>query len=431
MASPLSQVYARSMQLGMAALVQIDRRFGNLILDDSESPHPLIRRLRERGNVLRSYMINGWIVLAHEDVRALLQDRRVSSRVFDSGLIQRVLRAATAGEAVPLLDHPSLINIDAPDHTRLRRLSAKGFTNRYVQSLAPDIEQIVTELLDPLANQAEFDALDTLARPLPAIVIAEMLGVPREERHRFEASSAKLVRYTEVLAPEALAEAAAGDREMRAYLSALAEAKRTTPTSDLLSTLVAAEEDEEALDIDELLSLCTLLLVAGHETTTRLLGSCLYLLLQHPEQLAAVRADRSLIPAALEEALRLEPPVLAVSRLVGESFEYKGTQFKKGQMLLLSIAAANRDPALLDAPDAFDIHRKQIPHTSFGHGVHLCLGMPLARLETEIAMNALLDRYPTMEAVTQDHDWEDSPFFRGLRALPIRVDQAATACTPG
>ena len=253
-------------------------------------------------------MINGWIVLAHEDVRALLQDRRVSSRVFDSGLIQRVLRAATAGEAVPLLDHPSLINIDAPDHTRLRRLSAKGFTNRYVQSLAPDIEQIVTELLDPLANQAEFDALDALARPLPAIVIAEMLGVPREERHRFEAWSAKLVRYTEVLAPEALAEAAAGDREMRAYLSALAEAKRTTPTSDLLSNLVAAEEDEEALDIDELLSLCTLLLVAGHETTTRLLGSCLHLLLQHPEQLAAVRADRSLVPAALEEALRLEPP---------------------------------------------------------------------------------------------------------------------------
>ena len=372
-------------------------------------------------------MINGWIVLAHEDVRALLQDRRVSSRVFDSGLIQRVLRAATAGEAVPLLDHPSLINIDAPDHTRLRRLSAKGFTNRYVQSLAPDIEQIVTELLDPLANQAEFDALDALARPLPAIVIAEMLGVPREERHRFEAWSAKLVRYTEVLAPEALAEAAAGDREMRAYLSALAEAKRTTPTSDLLSNLVAAEEDEEVLDIDELLSLCTLLLVPGHETTTRLLGSCLHLLLQHSEQLAAVRADRSLVPAALEEALRLEPPVLAVSR--GESFEYKGTRFKKGQMLL-SIAAANRDPALLDAPDAFDIHRTQIPHTSFGHGVHLCLGMPLARLETEIAMNALLDRYPTMEAVTQDHDWEDSPFFRGLRALPIRVDQAATACTP-
>ena len=218
---------------------------------------------------------------------------------------------------------------------------------------------------------------------------------------------------------------------MRAYLSALAEAKRKTPTSDLLSNLVAAEEDEEVLDIDELLSLCTLLLVAGHETTTRLLGSCLHLLLQHPEQLAAVRADRSLVPAALEEALRLEPPVLAVSRLVGESFEYKGTQFKKGQMLLLSIAAANRDPALLDAPDAFDIHRKQIPHTSFGHGVHLCLGMPLARLETEIAMNALLDRYPTMEAVTQDHDWEDSPFFQGLRALPIRVDQAATACTPG
>jgi pikromycin synthase len=206
---------------------------------------------------------------------------------------------------------------------------------------------------------------------------------------------------------------------MRVYLQELVDLKRTHLGQDLISALIEAEEDGDKLDIEELLSLCTILLVAGHETTTRLISSCLWLLLQHPEQLAEVRSDRSLLKNAIEEALRLEPPVLALSRLVPETFDYKGHRFKKGQLVLLSIAGAHRDPNVTPNPDAFSIHREAFEHLSFGHGIHLCLGMPLARLEAEAALNQLLDRYPKLTLPEQDLVWSDSPFFRGLEQLTV------------
>ena len=271
MASAVSNVYSSLMQAGMATLAWMDRRFGTPVVDAQDaSPHPHIARLRERGDVLRSYMLNGWIVLAHADVKALLQDRRLSSEVFRSPLLRRVIRSAARGESVPLIDYPSLVNIDAPDHTRLRRLSAKSFTNRFVQYLEPKIRRIVGELLDQVSNQDEFDVVEALAGPLPAIVIAEMLGVPTEERHLFEEWSAQLIRYTEILNADAIAEAADGDRAMRSYLQALVERKRAQPADDLVSSLIAAEADGDALDIDELLSLCTLLLCCSAHALWRL-----------------------------------------------------------------------------------------------------------------------------------------------------------------
>ena len=242
-----------------------------------------------------------------------------------------------------------------------------------------------------------------------------------DERHLFETWSAELVGYTELLDPEALAGAVRGDHAMRAYLAALVERKRAAPADDLVSRLIAAEADDDALTADELLSLCTLLLVAGHETTTRLIGSCVHLLLEHPEQLAAVRADRSLVPAALEEALRLEPPVMALSRIVAEPFDYGGVRFRAGQIVLLSIAAANRDPAVHEDAERFDVGRRRGDHVSFGHGLHLCLGMPLARLEAAVALNALLDRYPTLQAAAAPRDWGTSAFFRGPSTLELSV----------
>ena len=411
------------MQAGMRTMVMMDRIWGNPIILPSggASPHPMIARLRQKGNILRTYTINGWCVVSHEDVKALLRDTRLSSEVFRSTLIQVVIRSAAQGLITPIIDYPNIVNLDAPDHTRLRKLVARSFTSRFVQSLTPKISALVSELLDNAEGTAEIEVMDSLAKPLPAIVIAEMLGVPTEERHYFEQWSAALIKYTEILNADAIHEAVLGDLAMRTYLQDLVEAKRTSPGQDLISALIEAEEDGDKLDIEELLSLCTILLVAGHETTTRLIGSCLCLLLQHPDQLAEVRSDRSLLKNAIEEALRLEPPLLSLTRLVPETFEYKGHVFKKGQLILLSIAGANRDPKVTPSPDAFNIHREAFEHVSFGHGIHLCLGMPLARLEAEVALNQLLDRFPYLTLPEQDLVWSDSPFFRGLERLTVRV----------
>ena len=407
----------------MQTMLMMDRIWGNPIVDDSDetSPHPLIARLRAKGDILRTYMINGWCVVSHEDVKALLRDKRLSSEVFDSGLIRRVIRSAAQGLVTPIIDYPNIINLDAPDHTRLRKLAAQNFTSRFVQSLTPKIDALVSELLDEVAGADEFEVLDCLAKPLPAIVIAEMLGVPSNERHYFEEWSAALIKYTEMMNTEAIHEAVLGDLAIRNYLQDLVEVKRVSPGQDLISALIEAEEDGDKLNIEELLSLCTVLLVAGHETTTRLISSCLWLLLQHPEQLAEVRSNRSLLKNALEEALRLEPPVLSLSRLVSENFEYKGHDFKKGQLILLSIAGANRDPKVTSSPEVFNIHREAIEHVSFGHGVHHCLGMPLARLEAEAALNQLLDRFPELTLPKQELLWSDSPFFRGPEQLNVRT----------
>ncbi len=417
----------------------MDRHVGNSIVDISgeTSPHEVIAGLRSRGNILRSYMINGWCVIGHEDVKTLIRDPRVSAEVFESKLLQRGVKASARGNVVPLIDLPSMLNLDAPDHTRLRKLVSRSFTNRFVQSLSPKIESIVTSLLDDIPDHTHFDFMDALAKPLPAIVIAEMLGVPAEERHLFESWSADLVGYTEIFSPDVVYAAVQGDLAMRDYLQKLVDHKRSQPGQDLISALIEAEieaeTEGEALNMDELLSTCTLLLVAGHETTTRLLGNCLTRLLQNPEQLQAVNQDSNLLSGAIEESLRLDPPVLALSRLVRESFEYKGAQFKKGQVLMLSIAGANRDPAVVDDPDQFCVERERFKHISFGHGIHQCLGMPLARLEARIALQQLFERFPN-PTIAQEITWESSPFFRGPTQLfldgtnnPAVVNRAAVS----
>ena len=407
----------------MKALATLDRFWGNSIItpEGDDSPFPRIEELRAKGNILRTYMVNGWFVVSHADVKHLLTDKRLSSQVFDNRLIQLVIRSAVKGQIAPLIDYPSMVNLDAPDHTRLRKLAAKSFTTRFVHALEPAINQQVTELLAKVDNTPRFEFMDTLAKPLPAIVIAEMLGVPPADRHLFEKWSSELLGYTEVLDSESIQRAVKGDLALRHYLQELISHKRTHPGDDLISAMIEAEELESKLEVNELLSTCTLLLVAGHETTTRLIGSCLSLLAQHPTQLEQIRKDRSLLNNAIEEALRLEPPVLAVSRMVSESFEYKGHKFKQGQVLLLSIAGANRDPDSVKSPASFDIHRRDKPLVSFGHGIHLCLGMPLARLEAKVALNNLLDRFDVIEIDESEVIWDDSPFFRGPKKLPVRV----------
>ena len=424
-----SKVFSRSMQTVMGTLAWLDDHWGNHVVELGEdgptrSPYEHLLDMRSRGNILRSYTINGWFALAHEDVKLLFRDKRLSNEITNNKMLNLVIRSASRGLTVPMLDNPNMLNRDAPDHTRLRKLSAKSFTNRFIQSLAPTIGKLVDELLDQVPPDAEhFDVVADLAKHLPAIVIAEMLGVPVEERHLFERWSADLLGYAKILDPTALQAAVEGDLALRIYLEELTDYKRDNPGDDLISRMIEAEEDGDKLTLDELYSTCMIILVAGHETTTRLIGSCLYLLLTNPDQMDLVKSNRANFGNAIEETLRVEPPVQMVARMVGETFEYQGNRFKKGQLVMLSIAGANRDPDVFDEPESFRIERENLDHISFGHGIHLCLGMPLARLEAEIALNKIFDRFPNMEMLTDDVTWEVNPFFRGLEKLEIRVQR--------
>ncbi len=283
----------------------------------------------------------------------------------------------------------------------------------------PIIESLVDEILAPLDANQSFDLIDVMARPLPALVIAEMMGVPVEDRYRFEQWSSRLLGIADIGTPEKIGDGLFADIEMREYMADLVEAKRARSGQDFISMLISAEEEGDKLSLDELLSTCVLLLVAGHETTTRLLGSTVLLLLQNPEQLVKARSDEKCLENAIEEGLRLEPPVMFVPRVVASTFDYQGYRFKKGQLLLLSLSAANRDPQVIRDPHRFDVDRQDTAHISFGHGIHLCLGMTLARIESKIVLSKVFEKFPNLTLADATPHWQQTPMFRGLESLQL------------
>ena len=416
-------------QVALFLLRRVDYYFGKTVLNldlsaETADPYVTINSVREQGPILRSYMYNGWIVSGYEEVTTLLRDARVSNDFSNNAFITRIVKFAAGG--VPLLnfDHPTMLGMDAPDHTRLRKLAAHGFVFKYVQSLAPSIEALADELLDTIPTEHNrVDIIETLAKPLPALVIAEMMGVPTADRHLFENWSEALLGGSDIANPALIRESGVANVQMRTYLAKLVEAKRKDPGEDLISHLIAAEEDGDRLTLDELYSNCILLLIAGHETTTRLIGNCLHLLLQHPEQMQLARQDESMLMNALEESLRYEPPVMFTARTVKEPISLHGKNLKPGQLLMLSIAGANRDPAVNPHPDRFDITRDKVQHVSFGYGIHLCLGMSLARLEGKIVFKKLFQRYSHLELTDDMLQWGTNPMFRGLESLSVKVER--------
>lgn len=418
------------MQVGLWVLQRVDYYFGNSIVNlhpaEGADPHAALKTLRERGAILRSHANGGWIVNGHKEVTELLRDPRVSCDLRNSTFLVNVARFAAGG--VPLLnvDHPTMLGVDAPDHTRLRKLVAQGFLHKYVQSLAPTIESLVDELLDAIAPDGDhIEIMRALAKPLPAIVIAEMMGVPQSERHLFERWSEALLGATEILSPASIRMSGEANVEMRKYLAELTAIKRRNPGQDLISQLIAAEEDGDKLTLDELYSNCILLLAAGHETTTRLIGNCLYLLLRHPEQMALARRSDADLMNAIEEALRFEPPVLFTVRTVKEPISMQGLNLEPGQALMLSIAGANRDPAANADPDRFDVTREKVTHVSFGYGIHLCLGMSLARLEARIVFTKLFGRFSSLKFAEARPNWGSFAMFRGLETLTVEATRDA------
>ena len=311
-----------------------------------------------------------------------------------------------------------MLNTDPPDHTRLRALVNTAFTTRRVEQLRGRVEQAAGELLDAMAVHDEVDLLPAYAFPLPTAVICWLLGVPDHDKERFRDVA---ITMTSAAQHEQMAAAAMG---MADYLSRLVESKRENPADDLLSALVHPAGEADRLTGPELRSMAFLLLVAGHETTVNLIGNGVAMLLRNPGQLAALRADPSLMPGAVEEFLRHEGPLnIATYRYTTQPLELGGVRIPAGEFVMVSLASANRDGTRFADADRVDITRNPVGHLAFGHGIHYCIGAPLARMEGEIAIGRLLERFPDL-ALARDPGqlrWRPSTLMRGLEELPIRL----------
>ncbi len=363
-----------------------------------------------------------WILTRHRDVQAVLKDARFSVDRRRAAIVEqfkdRLPIAAALGEEGGLR---SMLLMDPPDHTRVRGLVSKAFTPRRVAELRPRIEAIVTTLLDSADGTGSFDLIDQIAAPLPAIVIAELLGVPAEDHRQFKEWSSALVSAIGSANPldgRAQFERALG--QLLDYLRGIIAERRKAPQDDLISAMLEAQEERDALSDAELLATSNLLLIAGHETTTNLIGNGTLALLRNPEQFARLQRDRSLMRSAIDELLRYDSPVQATARVALEPVALDGATLPTGAMVMTGIGAANRDPDVFDDPDRLDLGRTNNHHLSFGFGAHFCLGAPLARLEAEIAFDALLDRYPKLELASETLTYRPSPVLRGLTALPVR-----------
>ena len=384
-------------------------------------PFPLYQRLRDEDPAHWSTRLKAWVLTRYDDVRRVCLDMTMSSdrlRPFFA-----TLPPPEAKRVEELARYLTLWMVfrDPPEHTRLRRLAAKVFHVRSINALRPNIEATTRWLLEAIGERDHFDFIAEFAGPLPALVIIDMLGAPREELGRLKHLSDEMSLFIGSArdAPEKYARAASATREMAAMFRELILARRAAPQRDLLSELVALEVGGDRLSDDELVATCILLLFAGHETTTHHLANGLRALMQFPGELEALRANAALAPAAVEELLRYDGPIGAQVRIVQEPHELHGKQLKAGERVFLLMNAANRDPRAYEDADRLDLKRNGVPHLTFGFGAHICLGFPLARLEGQLALPAVLARWRRLEPAGAPPQWLDSLVLRGMRAMPL------------
>ncbi|MFJ4892770.1 cytochrome P450 [Streptomyces sp. NPDC088788] len=379
----------------------------------TENPHPVYAELRALGPVHRVRLPppdahhETWLVVGYEEARAALADPRLAKDAAKIGIT--FLDEELIGKY--------LLVADPPQHTRLRSLIAREFTPRRVAALAPRIQEITDELLDAMLPRGHADLVESFAYPLPLTVICELLGVPAPDRATFRALS------SEAVAPTSADSEYDAFVRLAAYLRDLIEDKRSAgPADDLLSGLIrTTAEDGDRLSPEELRGMAFVLLVAGHETTVNLIAGAVHALLSHPDQLAALRADMTLLDATVEETLRYEGPVEnATFRYAAEPLDIGGTRMASGDAVMIGLTAADRDGTRYPAPDRFDIRREARGHIAFGHGIHYCLGAPLARLEARVALGSLLERCPDLALDGPPSGWLPGMLMRGARRVPVR-----------
>lgn len=385
------------------------------------NPHPMYAQMRREAPIYEGTgslgMNTFWFLTRYEDVQTALKHPHLG-RDIRTNLPQEHVRKYFSEDPDPrfaVLNY-HLLNQDPPNHTRLRALVHKAFTPKAIAALTPRIHAIADELLAELPTGEAFDLIEHYSYPLPITVIAEMLGVPASDRDTFRKWTRDLLNGDSVNA------AVESVMEFVQYMNEMIELRRHTPQDDILTGLIHAAEGDDQLDHMELLSMIFLLLVAGHETTVNLISNGMLTLLNHPAQLVKLRGDMGLMPQAIEEILRYEGPVeIPMLRWAFEEVAIGGVTIPQGDVVVPCVMAANRDPAVFDAPDTFDITRQPNPHIAFGFGIHYCLGAPLARMEGQIALTHLLERFGTIELATDARTlaWNDNTLIHGLTALPV------------
>ncbi|NYH78045.1 cytochrome P450 [Actinopolyspora biskrensis] len=399
------------------------------VLDDEflQDPHVQYARMRENDPTRRVTTITGmpvWLITRYAEAKAALTDQRLTKdyRGIRSVLDRKTEEGADSanfGESI----QAHMLNMDPPDHTRLRKLVVKAFTARRVEALRPRIEQITGELLDRLAvrdsaGETEVDLLDEFAFPLPIRVICELLGIPEDRRQDFRVWSNTLVSGEDPRASEQAALA------MSEYLLELIERKRESPGDDLLAGLIEASDESDRLSGNELVAMVFLLLVAGHETTVNLIGNGVLALLDNDEEHEKLRADPTRAAKVVEEALRFDGPVnLATLRFTSEPVRVGEVDIPEGELVLVALSSANRDDEKFPEPHRFDQDRATGGHLAFGHGIHFCVGAPLARMEGEIALRQLAERFPNiaLDVPRENLRYRFSTLMRGLERLPVRL----------
>jgi cytochrome P450 len=394
--------------------------FNPWLEENRRDPVPAFRRLRESAPIRHNRWQGSWVLTRYEDVAAVLRDPRFTTDRTTLAPF-RFMRWASRRhpDFVSLLDR-NLLMLDGEEHRSVRSLVSKAFTPRRVEALRPRVEAIVDELLDAAARRGEMELVRDLAHPLPVVVIAELLGVPLEDRERFRVWSSEVVEILDLMSGrEGLRPAWRGAEGLAGYFRGLLAERRRAPKDDLLSAILAAEEDGRALGEADVLALCALLLAAGHETTTNLIGNAVLALLRHPGERKRLQEDPSLMPSAVEEFLRFDSPVQVTDRVITEDLDFRGHAFRRGQLAICMLGAANHDPARFPDPDRLDVARGDRGHLAFGLGPHVCIGAPLARLEAEVALAGLLRRFPNFTGPTEPPGRRASIVLRGPTALPL------------
>lgn len=395
--------------------------------DFVKNPYQTYNSMRAHKPILFSQTTRLHWVTKMEFAQEMLRDKRfsVDDRKYPIAEKRRK-EFKKAGREILLeqFENPSMLKLDPPDHSRIRKLVQYGFTNRYITSLEPEIKKVVDDCLEKVHNQDSFDLIDDLAKPLPAIVIAKMMGLPNEDLDQFQAWSEDLLLGVGGIGTSREDIKKSGDayESLIRYFEKIILSRKDEPGDDFIGKLIQAEEEGDKLNIKEMYGTCLLLLIAGHETTTRLIGNGLFTLLNHPDQFLLIKNNYDLIPNAIEEMLRYEPPVHATVRFAHDDMAYAGKDYKRGTAFAVSIAGANRDPEANKNPNSFDISRQEIKHISFGYGPHMCIGASLARIESRIAFETLFERFSKLELLDKNPLWGKNLIFRGFDNLKLRTN---------
>ena len=386
-------------------------------------PHVMLDDLRTRCPAHRDPVSGSVLLSRYSDVRSVVNDRalwRDPIRAEEGAVMQRRF-LAEVDPNLPRTSTTSILMLDDPDHSRIRHPLAQALYAR-VAKFRPEVERIVAETLDDLKGEAAFDLMDRFCVPIPIDVIASILGVDHERLAEFRAWSEGVIQGLNPFRnPEQTTAMQAASAALNAYFTEAIESRRTSPRDDLITDMVRLQAEGADLSDDELRINLTALLVGGNLTTTDLIGNAVRLLLLNPSELAKLRADPGIINAVVEEVLRYEPPVDMTGRIASSEMEVGGCPLKAGQAMSLSLRAANRDPETYDDPHRFDVSRKHRPHVAFGGGAHICIGAPLARLEAQVALVRLFERFPDLKLSDPEAipAWRALPFFRGMERLPV------------